>query len=93
MFEKKFYKMRLSPQEDGLSIWVDAYLSVHETPCCHYVIHEQNKGFWNPAIMRTGETALQFAKRTGRKVHKVYKDCSPFAFETPQLAFPHLVFF
>lgn len=90
MFLKEFYKMKLIPDERGLSVWTDTYLSIYETPCYHYCIHSRNKGFFNSVHMNDGETPLQFAKRKKLTIKKIHKENSRFAFNTQELAFKHL---
>ena len=89
---KIFYKMRLVPSEQGLSIWTDRFYSVHETPCYHFCIAEWQRGFDVPALIKDGETAYQSLKRRGVKLRKVAKQNSRVAFEDREQAFKNLIY-
>lgn len=92
MFDKVFFKMRLIPTEDGLKIWTDTFLAIHETSCYCFAIPEFARCFFTPALTLENETPYQYARRTKRKIHRISKENSRFAFETKEGAFQHLMF-
>lgn len=87
---KEFYKMRLTDSKDGLMVITDVFVSIHETPCFYYCVRADAKGFFNSALMRDGETKLQYAKRKNIKVRIIHKHGSRIAFETEKQALEHL---
>lgn len=90
--DKTFYKMRITPDEDGLVVITDKWLSIHETPCFHYCIREHNKGLMKITFNTIKGMPLQTAKKKGIRVKRISKDCSRFAFDTEEKAFEHLRF-
>jgi hypothetical protein len=89
---KVFYKMQMFADESGLAIFTREYHSIRETPCYHFCVASSDASFLCEALMRTGETKLQAAKRMNKKVHKISKDASRFAHETKDQAYQHLLF-
>jgi len=89
---KELYRMTLHPSECGLSVWTDTYLSVHETPCYHYVIRDWDKQSTAKLFIKEGESVYQSLKRRGCTMRKVHKESSRFAFDTKEKAFKQLVF-
>lgn len=90
MFDKKFYKMRLLPEESGLTVWTDIFLSIHETPCFHICIRERDRGFFNPVLNSDDESLLKYAKRKHLRTFRIAKDCSRIAFDSLEGAFKNL---
>lgn len=89
---KEFYKMRLIPTEEGLTVWTDTWISIHETPCFHYCIQEHNKSYLSAPMNIHGKPNLQVAKGYRLKIKRVDKRASRFAFDTKEGAFKHLQF-
>lgn len=87
---KVFYKKRLFPVESGLAVTTEKWISIHETKCFHFCIHDRNLGFIE-YLNHKGETGLQKARRL-KLLKRVSKDCSRFAFETEDEALEHLRF-
>ena len=87
-----FYKCQLMPCEEGLSIYVKKYTSVHETPCFHFCIEEHNKGWLARPLIQGGENNRQALERMKVKVHRIAKSGSRIAFETEQEAYEQLLF-
>jgi len=90
---KEFYKCKLMPCEEGLSIYVQKYVSVHETPCFHFCIEDHHKGWLaKPLKKYKGESNIKALKRMRVKIYRVAKQCSRIAFETEQEAYDQLLF-
>lgn len=88
---KKFYKMKMSFDPRGLSIFTEKYYLVHETECFYFVIPECQ--LWYTQEKRNeGESLYEFLKRKNVKVKKFRKNSGRFAFETKESAFRHLKF-
>lgn len=84
---KIFYKKRLIPDEAGLVVWTNKWVSIHETQCFHYCIPEHYHSIG--LRPREGETLLQAAKRE-KILKRVSKVGSRFAFDTEEKAMDHL---
>lgn len=86
---KIFYKKRLIPDEEGLLVWTEKWVSIHETPHFHYCIPD----FVHEIGLRPieGETLLQAAKRRAT-LKRVAKAGSRFAFDTEEKALERLRF-
>ena len=80
------------PSEQGLSISVKKYLSIHETPYFHFCIDEYNKDFLAKPMLKTGESNRQALERMNIKIYRIAKSGSRIAFETEQKAFEQLLF-
>jgi|GEM_PF-6039359 len=89
---KTFYRMRLSPDEDGLTIVTNKLVSIHETPCFHFCISDREYGYLQRYRKNEGDTPLQHAKRHRRRIYRISKGVSRIAFETEEEAFEHLRF-
>lgn len=74
------YKARLIAQEEGLTVWIDRYYPVRETPCYYFCVTECDK--W-----RVGSSVLPLKDKMLKRIHKTN---SRFAFETEDLAIEHL---
>tara|TARA_R110002050_G_scaffold53014_1_gene120536 strand:+ start:82 stop:489 length:408 start_codon:yes stop_codon:yes gene_type:complete len=80
------------PCEEGLSIYVKKFISIHETPCFHFCIQEHNKGFVSKPLLKEGENNYQSLKRRKIKMHKISKEGSRIAFDSEQKAYENLLF-
>lgn len=89
--DKKFYKMRLSEDEDGLSVITTEYVPIHETHCVFFCVDKRWLSRFNSVLMKQGESKLQFAKRVGIKVRQIHKSGSRIAFESKEKALNHLL--
>lgn len=89
---KVFYKCRLMPCEEGLSVYVKKFISAYETPCFHFCIEEHNRGRLAVPLINEGENNRQALERMKVKVFRVAKSGSRVAFETEQEAYEQLVF-
>lgn len=90
---KEFYKCKLMPCEDGLSIFVQKYISVHETPCFHFCAEEHHKGWLaSPLKKDSNESNIQALRRMKVKIYRVAKEFSRIAFDTEQKAYENLLF-
>lgn len=92
MSDKIFYKMRLIPEEEGLTLWTEKWVSIQESPCFHYCVQDNRIGSFKFFLKKTDETPLQAAKRVRIKVKRIDKRVSRFAFDTKEEAFDHLRF-
>jgi len=90
---KEFYKCKLMPCEEGLSIYVEKYISIHETPCFHFCIQEHHKGWLaKPLKKEEGESNYKALKRMKVRIYRVAKEFSRIAFDTEQKAYENLLF-
>ena len=81
--EIKLYEFKLYPNEHGLSLNLEEYICLHETPCYYFCI---NKGFL--AWVKTYEEA----KLRKIKIYKVHKTSSRKAFKTKEAAFKKFIY-
>lgn len=88
---KLFYSMRLSEDEDGLSVVTTKYVPIHETECICFCVHQAELSHFNSVLMREGESKLAYAKRSGIKVRQIHKAGSRIAFPTKEQALKHLL--
>ena len=85
-----FYRKRLYPMEEGLSVVTEKWVSIHETHWFDFCVSEHNLSFLQ-CIKRKDETSFQCARRL-KYLKKVAKNCSRFAFETEEEALENLRF-
>lgn len=90
--KKVFYKMSLSPIEEGLSLHVIQFVSIHETKCFHFCVNETVLCRLGSLFLKDGETKIQAARRMPLvKVFRIDKRGSRIAFETKELALKNLI--
>ncbi len=87
---KIFYKKRLVPEERGLLVVTDEYISIHETKCFYFCIHK-NIYRISKTYNHSKEMLLQHCRRS-KVLKRVAKSGSRFAFATEKEAFEHLKF-
>lgn len=93
--QKKFYRANLHETSQGLEVYFQEWVSIHETPCYHYCINAYNRSLLSYDVIHKGEmdkSPLQKAKRMKAKIKKVMKGYSRFASETKEEAFKALVY-
>lgn len=88
---KEFYKARLTADESGLVVEISEFVSIHESPCFHYVIGKY-RGTRLLEALKASESPLAAAKRMKVKVYRIDKRASRIAFETREIAIAHLRF-
>jgi hypothetical protein len=86
---KEFYRMSLSPTEDGLQIFTQAYISVHETECFCFCVLSQRLARFNSA-RAAGESVFKTAKARNIKLYRINKRFSRIAFATREKALENL---
>lgn len=86
---KTFYRKRLVPDEAGLIVVTERWVSIHETPCFHHCVTD-----WNLDLMLRigGSGGLLATARRRRQLKRIHKEGSRFAFETEEQAGDHLRF-
>lgn len=86
---KTFYRKRLVPDEAGLLVVTERWVSIHETPCFHYCVTD-----WSLDLMLRvgGPGGLLATARRRRQLKRIHKEGSRFAFETEEQALDHLRF-
>ena len=89
---QEFYKMKLFPNEGGLCVHTEVYLSVHETPCFHFCIPEWRKNYISTRLLSEGVSAYEQLKKRSTKFKRIAKINSRFAFDTKEKAYDQLVF-
>lgn len=91
MNPKTFYKMHLNAEEGGLTVNTTAYSVIGETECYYYVVIKFDETMVTFAAKQGSETPVQCARRL-KKLKKIDKRNSRFAFETEEKAYEHLKF-
>lgn len=84
--DEVFYKNRLEPDERGLLVVTDEYVSIHETRCFHFCVLKSFRPY-----LHNGETLLQAARRR-KALKRIDKRRSRIAFKTKKEALDHLRF-
>ena len=87
----KFYKCVLMPCEEGLSIYVKKYISVHETPCFHYCVDEHEHHRVTYLISSNKGNPVSILKESRVKTYRVAKSGSRIAFDDEQKAYENLL--
>jgi hypothetical protein len=79
------------PCEEGLSIYVKKFISIHETPCFHYCVdeHEQQRATYLISSNKGNPVSILKEKRL--KVYRVAKSGSRIAFDDEQKAYENLL--
>lgn len=85
-----FYKMRLVPADEGLEIVTTEWISLHETPCFHFCVRMDVKRILH-LFHSKDETDLSYARRK-KKLKRISKTNSRFAFDSKEKALKHLKF-
>ena len=89
---KVFYQFKLNPTESGISMWINKFISFHETPCYHYCLPEWLGNFTHPSYIEGKESMAQSLKRRGVKFSRIHKTCSRKAFDTKEKAYANFIF-
>lgn len=92
---KKFYKAKLVPDEEGLMVVFDEFITVRETEHFYFAVHSSSYGAYN-LFMNHGKFASEEAKKAGiakakKMVKRISKGCSRIAKETKELAVQELI--
>tara|TARA_R110000765_G_scaffold238169_1_gene340853 strand:- start:356 stop:739 length:384 start_codon:yes stop_codon:yes gene_type:complete len=77
---KIFYKMSLQQSTAGLEVRTDKYVSVHETECFHFCVHNYYNGL-----------SYDKVKQRNIKVRRIDKRGSRFAFSTEKEAYANFL--
>lgn len=85
---KIFYKKKLYPSEEGLEVFTNKWISIHETECFHFCVDQSSYYLMNVRCDKN-ETPLQYAKRN-KILKRISKENSRFAFDTEGKAIAHL---
>jgi hypothetical protein len=87
-----FYKMKLMSAEDGMTIYCNNFISIHETFCFHFCVSQWGFNRLSNDKSSSNECILRKAKRLGIKVRRICKSGSRIAFPTKNEAFNNLKF-
>ena len=87
-----FYQLKLNPTESGISMWINEFISFHETPCYHYCLPEWMSYLAKPSFIEGKESMAQSLKRRGVKFSRIHKTCSRKAFDTKEKAYANFIF-
>lgn len=88
---KTYYKMKLIPSEDGLSLWVTRWICIRETEHIAYCVPESVMRGLQITARGQGQSLYDAAKKE-KYCRRIHKTCSRIAFPTEQEAFEHLRF-
>jgi hypothetical protein len=78
--KKVLYKKTWGASEDGVTVFTEKWIAVHETPCFYFCVREHSVS-----------ASLEFLKQH-KLLKRVSKTSSRFAFDTEQKALDHLRF-
>ena len=90
MIHTTFYKKRLIPQGDGLIVWTEKFISVHETVCFHFCVTEYCFRLMF-ALKRKNESPIQYGRRM-KCLKRIAKSGSRIAFKSESEALDNLRF-
>lgn len=83
-----FYRMSAHPDESGLTIFTEKFISIRETEHMHFCVSDHHHKWISPA---QGESMFEAAKRTGHvKIKRIHKVGSRFASASEAEAFERL---
>lgn len=77
------YEFKMYPNEGGLSLTTNEYISIKETPCYYWCISECWKGLI---------TTMEDAKKYNKRIIKIHKTNSHKAFTTKEAAFKNFAY-
>lgn len=86
-----YYKAKLVMAEEGMQVVFHELHQIHETECFSYCIAKPHYPIPEP-LKISGESDLKAAKRLGRKIYRVHRQCSRIGFKTKEKAFNNLLF-
>lgn len=87
---KKFFRARLQPEQEGLIIRYETWVSIHETPCFCYCVTDWDLKYLNCLRDFKEQPTLKNAKQSKRKIKRIDKNNSRFAFTTREKALDNL---
>ena len=88
---KTYYKMKLIPSEEGLSLWVTRWICLRETEHIAYCVPESVMTILRIRARQENQSLYDAAKKE-KYCRRIHKTCSRIAFPTEQKAFENLSF-